>query len=179
MVIAIALVLQAVPLPLQVTPMPTADLFTRPLLSADCQLQARNGSGRLAFETTGGRAYAADVAPAAGQPVVTGFRRIPQVVHVRTDELGLFAGMESPGVDMGSHGGDVRFRSRLFGASRPGWWRFATFAGASSPAAPSRIHRAELVDAAGQGGYATGSCTLRAIPQSALTAEEIALEASR
>ena len=176
----ITLMLQAAPMPVQVTPVPTAGDFTRPLLSVDCAVEASDGAtGRLAFDTTGGRAFVAGAAPAAGEPVAAGFRRMPQVVHVRLDELRLLDGAENLRVEMGGHGGEVGFRKSLFGAARPAWWQLATFVEIRAGSDDSQIRRVELVDASGHAGYVTGVRTIRPAPQAPLAPEEIAMESAR
>ena len=181
MVMLVAFAIQVQPLPPQVPPMPSAEDFTRPLLSVDCALEPRDGAvGRLAFETTGGRAFAADTATAAGEPVAAGFRRTPQIIQIRADDLGLLASAERTRVDMGSHGGEVAFKARLFGAARASWWRFATFIDPRRGAARNtQTRRAEIVDASGRAGYVTGACTIIATAQAPLAPEEIAMESGR
>jgi hypothetical protein len=182
MVFLIALAVQTAPLPPQAPRMPSAEDFTRPLLSVDCALETRDGAhGRLAFATTGGRAFVTEAAPEdAGEPVAAGIRRTPQILHVRADELGLLTDVERPRADMGSHGGDVSFRSRIFGAPRPSWWRLVTFIDAHRGAAhDTQTRRAELVDSSGRAGYLSGRCTIDSTPQPPLAPEEIVRESTR
>ena len=79
---------------------------------------------------------------------------------------------------MGGHGGDVGFRSRMFGEDAERFWRLSFWRVRSATETPTsrQVFQMAFVDQLGKAGYGTGTCAVQTTEQTPLDADEVAQE---